>query len=98
MGLIRSTFSEDLLTIWAIENRASEDWLINYANQMGITYPFIFDASSEIFDTYQVGLSFGTIPPNYFILDQNGIVQYRIDGIFDRFEEMKAKIEELLDQ
>lgn len=70
---------------------------MNYSIGRGITYPFVFDEESSLFDSYQVGPQFGNTPPTYVIIDQQGIVQYRTDDRFNRYDEMKDKIEELLE-
>jgi len=62
----------------------------------GITYPFIFDEESDIFNTYQVGSQFGNTPPTFIIIDKEGIIRYRTDNEYDTIWDMKSKIEELL--
>jgi peroxiredoxin len=79
-----------------INNSSSVSWLQDYVKQSGISYPFIFDSDSSLFSAYQVGFGFGNLPPTYIIIDQQGIVQYRIDNQYNRFQEMKDKIDELL--
>ena len=90
-GLIWLQYSQDDLAVIAINNTSSVQWLQVYAGQRGITYPFIYDTSSSLFNTYQVNT-----PPTYIIIDREGIVQYRIDDQFNKYFEMKDKIEELL--
>ncbi|MBM3302819.1 MAG: hypothetical protein FJY85_23085, partial [Deltaproteobacteria bacterium] len=63
-----------------------------------ISFPLIYDDKSTMFSLYQVGSSFGNIPPTYVIIDTSGLVRYRIDDKFDRIEEMSNKIRELLGQ
>ena len=94
--IVGSEFSSDHLAIIAINNTADKPWLLNYVAQMGLLYPFIFDQQSELFDLYQVNATIGNAPPSYFIIDQEGIVRYRIDNTYEQFEAMKGIISDLL--
>lgn len=96
MRSIRIEISDADLEILAICNTVDDTWLNDYKAQAGIFYPFIYDAESRIFNDYQVGGTYGNYPPTYLIVDQNGVVQYRIDSIFDRIDEMKTTIMSLL--
>lgn len=91
-------FPEDSVAIIAFENKSSISWLQDYANSRAITYPLVYDPVSEVFDLYQVGHTYGNVHPSYIIIDQEGVVQFRIDTEFERFSDMKDKIEELLDR
>ena len=90
--IIRSQFTYNQLTVVGICYTASSAVeLRDIVSPIGDTFPFIFDERSSIFNTYEV---FGI--PSYFIIDQEGNVQYRLDAEYNRIDEMKAKIEELL--
>ena len=92
--IIRSQFTYDQLTVVGICNTTSSAAELQYiVAPIGDTFPFLFDQGSAIFNTYEV---YGI--PSYFIIDQEGNVQYRIDAEYDRIDEMKAKIEELLSE
>lgn len=95
-GLIWLSYSHDDISVIAIENLSSIEWLRNYVEGRGITYPFIFDEESDIFNTYQVGSQFGNTPPTFIIIDKEGIIRYRTDNEYDTIWDMKSKIEELL--
>ena len=88
--------SPDSVAIIAFEDKSSIAWLENYVSSRGITYPFVYDPDATVFDLYQVGNAYGNIHPSYIIIDQEGVVRFRIDTEFDRFADMKNKIEELL--
>ena len=96
-GLIWQQLPQESIAILAVNNTSSVTWLLNYSNQRGIGYPFIYDEYSSLFNSYQVGPSFGNTPPTYVIIDQQGVVQYRIDDRFNQYFEIKSKIEELLE-
>ena len=82
--------------IAAVNNTASESWLNSYRGQIGITYPMIFDATSKIFQSYQVGPQYGNTPPTYIIIDPKGVVRYRADNKFNRTAEIVAAIRSVL--
>jgi peroxiredoxin len=88
--------SEEDVAIIGINNTSSANWLQVYAGQRAISYPFIFDGASDLFNLFEVGAAYRNVPPTYIIIDQNGIIQYRIDDTFYKIDEMKEKIEELL--
>jgi peroxiredoxin len=79
-----------------VNNTSSVSWLKSYRAQYGITFPLIFDQQSPLFNLYQVGGSFGNTPPTYVIIDTAGVVRYRFDAKFNRFEEIKSDIQGLL--
>ena len=93
---LRPEFSRDSLIIAAVNNTSSVSWLNNYRGQTGITYPLIYDSTSQIFRAYQVGSQFGNVPPTYVIIDTKGIVQYRTDDKFNRTAEITEKVRALL--
>lgn len=94
--MIAESFSRDSLSVLAVNNTSSVTWLDNYRRQRGISYSFTFDTNSALFNLYQVGASYGNYPPTYIIIDQNGIVRYRIDKEYNHFDEMKKTIQDLL--
>lgn len=94
--IIRVSYPPEQLTLLAINNTSSVSWLKNYRGQYGISYPFVYDQKSELFNLYQVGGSSGNNPPTYVIIDRAGITRYRIDREYNRFNEMKVIIDTLL--
>ena len=94
--IIYAAFSPDRVAVVGVNNTSSVVWLKNYRGQTAISYPFVFDQQSDLFRLYQVGGSYGNLPPTYIIIDKNGIVKYRKDFEYNRFQEMKSVIEELL--
>ena len=56
----------------------------------------IFDATSKIFQSYQVGPQYGNTPPTYIIIDPKGVVRYRVDDKFNRTPEIVAAIRSVL--
>jgi peroxiredoxin len=94
--VVLPSFPSDILSIVGICNTATVTWLLNYRPQKGITYPMIQDASSVLFTKYRVGGIFGRKPPTYVIIDRAGVVRYRIDDQFNKFDEMIATIRTLL--
>jgi peroxiredoxin len=94
--IVAPNFTADQLTIIGINKSSSVSWLQMYRAQKGISYPCIYDAHGDIFKQYQVGPSYGNIPPSYFIIDTTGIVRYRIDNTLNRFNEMIGTIRGLL--
>jgi len=84
------------VTVIGVNNTSSIAWLKNYRGQTAIAYPFVFDQKGDLFGLYQVGGSYGNLPPTYIIIDKSGIVKYRVDKEFNRFQEMKAVIDGLL--
>ncbi len=84
------------MTVIGLNNTSSVAWLKNYRGQTAISYPFVFDQKGDLFGLYQVGGSFGNLPPTYIIVDKAGIVKYRIDKEYNRFQDMKSVIEGLL--
>lgn len=88
--------SKDSLLVVGINQSSSINWLKTYSNIYGISYPFIFDINGDLFDSYQVGVPYGNIPPSYIIIDTKGIIKYRIDDTFNKSKEMYEKIESLL--
>jgi len=95
-GLVWLSYPQEDIAVIAIENLSSVNWLRNYAQGRGITYPFIFDENNDIFDSFQIGSEFGNTPPTFIIIDREGIIQYRTDNEFDTIWDIKSKIEELL--
>jgi len=93
-----TAFPPEKLAAIGVNNTASRSWLMTYRGQKGISFPFVLDDKSQLFNLYQVGASYGNIPPTYIIVDTTGIVRYRINDTFDKVEEMKGKIRELLGQ
>lgn len=84
------------MTMLAVNNTSSVTWLKNYRGQYGISYPFVYDEKSELFNLYQVGGLYGNNPPTYVIIDKAGVVRFRSDNQFNRFEEIKGIIEGFL--
>ena len=82
--------------IAAVNNTASESWLNSYRGQTGISYPMIFDTTSKIFQSYQVGPQYGNTPPTYVIIDPKGVVRYRVDNTFNRTPEIIETIRRVL--
>ena len=82
--------------IAAINNTSSVSWLNNYRGQTAITYPLIYDDSSQVFKAYQVGSQYGNAPPTYIIIEPNGIIQYRVDDKFHRTAEIIEKVRAVL--
>ena len=80
----------------AVNNTASVVWLKNYRVQYGISYPFVYDQKSEIFNIYQVGGSYGNDPPTYVIIDKAGVVRFRLDKQYNRFDELRSIIDSLV--
>ena len=96
--LVNVAFTPDQLTIIAVNNTSSVTWLRNYRAQTGISYLFVYDQTSNLNRLYEVGSTFGNNPPSYLIIDKGGIVRYRVDQKYNRFDEMKAMIEGLSKQ
>jgi len=94
--VIRVSFTASQLTIAGINQSSSASWLTNYASQRGISYPFVYDSQGKMHKDYQVGTSYGNAPPTFIIIDQQGVVRYRIDDKFNKAEEMRAFIQNLL--
>ena len=82
--------------IVGICNTTTAAWLLNYRAQKGIAFPMIDDEGSGLFVLYRVGSIYGKLPPTYLIIDQGGVVRYRIDDQFGKFDEMIATIQSLL--
>ena len=97
---IHYPFQNDSLRIIAFCNHTagSAQVLQNYTAGQGIAYPMVFDQPGEIFDIYNIGIQYGTDVPGYIIIDKEGIVRYRYIAEFDKIEEIKGHIEELLSQ
>lgn len=93
---VYAAFSHDSVAVLGINKSASVAWLKSYSGQRGISYPFIYDTDGSLFNLYEVGASFGNIPPTFVIIDTKGIVRYRIDDTFNKAPEMAAKVRELL--
>ncbi|OVE78591.1 hypothetical protein BVY01_05015 [bacterium I07] len=94
--VLRDYFQPDQVTIAAINNSASVSWLKFNSGRLGLDYQFIFDEGGLIHDQYEVFRTPFNDPPAYFIIDQRGFVRYRLEGEYDRFEDMKNVIESLL--
>lgn len=82
--------------MFAINNTSSVLWLKNYRGQYGISYPFVYDQKSDLFNLYQVGGSFGNDPPTYVIIDKAGVVRLRLDKQYNRFNEIRSFIDSLV--
>ena len=80
----------------AINNTSSVTWLANFKSQWTITFPFIFDSTSALFNLYQVGSLFANNPPTDILIDTMGIVRYRSDDQTGIVQDIKTKIRELL--
>jgi len=91
-GRIYSQTGRNELEIITFNNDGSDAELQNYRAMMGIENPYVRDNEETVFDAYEVNG-----PPTYIIIDQEGTVQYRSDGIpnFD-IDAMRAKVDELL--
>jgi len=94
--VIRVSFTANQLTVAGINQSSSASWLSNYASQRGISFPFVFDSQGKMHQDYQVGTSYGNAPPTFVIIDQQGVVRYRIDDKFNRADEMRELIQNLL--
>ncbi len=94
--LVAPSFSPDSLSIAGICNTATPAWLLGYRTQMGVTFPLISQGAGALFAKYRVGALYGASPPSYFIIDRRGIIQFRIDDQFGRFEDMINTIRTLL--
>lgn len=81
-----------------VNNTSSTIWLVNYRNQRGISFPFIFDDKSQIFKQYEVGGSYGNNPPTYVLIDGKGVVRFRTDNRFGQTDSLAAKVTQLLAQ
>ena len=95
-GLIRRAFPADSLAILAANNTSSTTWLANFKSQWAITFPFVFDSTSALFNLYQVGSSFANNPPSDILIDTLGIVRYRWNDQTGIVQEIKSRIRELL--
>jgi peroxiredoxin len=93
---IHAAFSPNQVSVVGVNYSSSVAWLKNYRGQKGISYPFVFDPQTDLFRLYQVGSPYGNIPPTYIIIDTAGVVKYRTDNQYNRFQEMKTTIEGLL--
>ncbi|MBP1655629.1 MAG: AhpC/TSA family [Bacteroidetes bacterium] len=93
---LRPAVSPDSLVIAAINNTSSTSWLNTYRGSRGITYPLVYDSTSQIFQAYQVGTQYGNAPPTYIIIDTKGVIQYRVDDKFNRTSEIIAKVRDVL--
>ena len=91
-----AAFSHDSLAVIGVNSSSSAGWLNTYSTQKAITFPFIYDQTGSLFNSYEVGATYGNIPPTFVIIDANGIVRYRIDAQYSRAAEMSAKVRELL--
>jgi peroxiredoxin len=79
-----------------VNNTSSTIWLVNYRNQRGISFPFIFDDKSKIFNQYEVGGAYGNNPPTYVLVDTKGIVKFRSDNKYKQTDSLAVKIQSLL--
>jgi peroxiredoxin len=96
--ILSAAFPVDKLTIIGINSSSSKSWLLTYRGQYGISYPLVFDDQSKLFSAYQVGPTFGNIPPSYVLIDTKGVVRFRTDDKFDQTEAISKKVSELLAQ
>ncbi len=90
-GLIWQHFPQDQVAVIAVNQTGSVNWLAEYAAQRGITFPFIYDEEGLLYALYEVSSSLA-----YVIIDQHGVVRYRYDGQYDRYNEIQNLIEDLL--
>jgi peroxiredoxin len=93
---IFTSFPRESLSVLGVNNTSSKTWLRTYRTQSGVAFPLVYDDSSALFHTYQVGAAFGNQPPTFIIVDGKGVVRYRIDNVFKHTEEIWNKIRELL--
>jgi len=56
----------------------------------------VYDADGSVHKLYEVGSSYGNIPPTYVIIDQQGVIRYRTDDTFNQTEAMGIFIRNLL--
>jgi peroxiredoxin len=95
---LSSAFPSSKLTIVGINSSSSGTWLRTYGGQYGISYPLVFDEQNKLFTAFQVGPTYGNIPPTYVLIDTKGIVRLRTDDRFDQAEIISTKVTELLAQ
>jgi len=86
----------DRFTVIGVNNTSSVLWLVNYSTMRGISFPFIFDDKSPIFNKYQVGGSYGNSPPTYVLIDTKGVVKFRSDNRFNLTDSLASMIRGLL--
>jgi alkyl hydroperoxide reductase subunit AhpC len=80
----------------AFENLSSTAWLRNYRSSKGITYPMVLDSLGQVFSQYRVGSVYGNVVPTCVLVDKQGVVRHRTDGVFNTVAPLSAKITELL--
>jgi hypothetical protein len=96
--LIVSPLDTNKVAVIVLNQTASKEWLIQYAQDKNLTFPIIANADS-IHSAYHIGaIPYGNPMPSYFIINSKGIIDRRVDGQFGMIPQLKARILELISQ
>jgi len=88
-------YQDDGLVVWGIASQDPLAQLISFRDQMGLTYPVLYDEGASVHTQYMVEWAFSTtVYPQDWIIGVDGTVVYVNNGY--KQDEMTAIIEEEL--
>ncbi len=68
----------------------------DFVNTHHLTFPIVYVDNFSLFGMYNVGYEWGRIPPSWFVIDKEGVIQLRRDNAYDSVTIMYSKMNELL--
>ncbi len=85
------------MVVWGIGSEDELDDLATYAEQMGLSFPVLYDEGSVVQDQYNPGsVPTNSVYPQDWIIGADGTVKY-VNTVYDPEEMMAVLDAELLD-
>ena len=70
-------FAADGVVVWGIASQDDRDRASRFREQLGLTFPILFDGDGSVLDRYgALRHSFGTVYPQDWIVGRDGKVAY----------------------
>lgn len=90
MQKVYEKYQEQGFEIVGINLQETEVTVQGFVNQLGLTFPIVYDLTGEVYDTYLVR----PMPTSYFV-DRDGIIRFLFIGPMSE-EAMEQRIQLLL--
>lgn len=90
MQRVYDRYKDEGFEVVAINLQESEVTVKGFVNQLGLTYPIVYDITGEVFDNYLVR----PLPTSYF-LDREGIIRFKFVGAMSE-EDIEQRVRFLL--
>jgi peroxiredoxin len=74
--MIWQAYEEDI-TVWAVSSYENQQTLLNFRNQLGLTFPVLVDEHGTIYEAYRQQAEFYLASyPQDWLIDADGVVAY----------------------